>query len=211
MPSIARLPRVTRSTSAAPALKEQEDEEKDELFHARILTARHAIMTTEDPMATLQSRLHRRQPREGARSTASSRRRSCACRRASLALTEIPIRDLPLYSYDYDADFPAPARAFKQALEASQALLFVTPEYNRGIPGALKNAIDWAQPAHGKQCVRGQALGGHRHLAGKDRHRGRAAQLHSVLGCRRLAADDLARGLRPVPAGPDRRRGQGQR
>ena len=56
---------------------------------------------------------------------------------------EIPIRDLPLYSYDFDADFPAPARAFKKALEESDALLFVTPEYNRGIPGGLKNAIDW--------------------------------------------------------------------
>ena len=62
---------------------------------------------------------------------------------AGLALTEIPIRDLPLYSYDYDADFPAPAKAYKKALEESQAVLFVTPEYNRGIPGALKNAIDW--------------------------------------------------------------------
>ena len=65
-------------------------------------------------------------------STASSRRRSCAWRRG-LALAEIPIRDLPLYSYDYDADYPAPARAYKQALEDAQALLFVTPEYNRGI------------------------------------------------------------------------------
>jgi chromate reductase len=62
---------------------------------------------------------------------------------ADLALTEIPIRDLPLYSYDYDADYPASARAFKKAIEESDALLFVTPEYNRGIPGALKNAIDW--------------------------------------------------------------------
>jgi len=60
-----------------------------------------------------------------------------------LALAEIPIRDLPLYNYDFDADFPAPARAYKKALEEAQALLFVTPEYNRGIPGALKNAIDW--------------------------------------------------------------------
>ena len=60
-----------------------------------------------------------------------------------LALAEIPIRDLPLYSYDYDADYPPPARSYKKALEDAQALLFVTPEYNRGIPGALKNAIDW--------------------------------------------------------------------
>ncbi|MGH8203051.1 MAG: NADPH-dependent FMN reductase, partial [Steroidobacteraceae bacterium] len=47
-----------------------------------------------------------------------------------LALTEIPIRDLPLYTYDYDADYPAPARAYKKALADAEALLFVTPEYN---------------------------------------------------------------------------------
>ncbi|MGI5175915.1 FAD-dependent oxidoreductase [Dactylosporangium sp. CA-152071] len=61
-----------------------------------------------------------------------------------LEFVEIPIRDLPLYSYDYDADFPAPARALKQAVASVDAVLFVTPEYNRSIPGALKNAIDWA-------------------------------------------------------------------
>lgn len=57
--------------------------------------------------------------------------------------SEIPIRDLPLYSYDYDADFPPAGRALKQAIEASDGILFVSPEYNRSIPGALKNAIDW--------------------------------------------------------------------
>ncbi len=62
---------------------------------------------------------------------------------AEFTMTEIPIRDLPLYSYDYDADYPAPAKVYKKALEEAQALLFVTPEYNRGIPGGLKNAIDW--------------------------------------------------------------------
>ena len=67
-----------------------------------------------------------------------------------LELVEIPIKDLPLYSYDYDADFPAVARAFKQAIAAVDAVLFVTPEYNRSIPGALKNAIDWASRPWGK-------------------------------------------------------------
>ncbi|WP_395120689.1 NADPH-dependent FMN reductase [Rhodanobacter sp. FW102-FHT14D06] len=67
-----------------------------------------------------------------------------------LELVEIPIRDLPLYSYDYDADYPAVARAFKQAIAAVDGVLFVTPEYNRSIPGALKNAIDWASRPWGK-------------------------------------------------------------
>ncbi len=66
-----------------------------------------------------------------------------------LELTEIPFRDLPIYSYDFDADYPAPARAFKQAIADADAILFVTPEYNRSIPGGLKNAIDWASRPYG--------------------------------------------------------------
>ena len=69
---------------------------------------------------------------------------------AGLELREIPIRDLPLYSYDYDADYPAPARALKDAIAAVDAVLFVTPEYNRSIPGGLKNAIDWASRPWGQ-------------------------------------------------------------
>ena len=60
-----------------------------------------------------------------------------------LEFTEIPIKDLPLYSYDYDADYPPEARALKDAIASVDAVLFVTPEYNRSIPGGLKNAIDW--------------------------------------------------------------------
>ena len=61
-----------------------------------------------------------------------------------LEFTEIPFADLPLYSYDYDADYPQVGRDFKNAIESSDAILIFTPEYNRSIPGALKNAIDWA-------------------------------------------------------------------
>ncbi len=67
-----------------------------------------------------------------------------------LSMREIEFGNLPLYSYDYDADFPAVAKAFKDAIAAVDAVLFVTPEYNRSIPGALKNAIDWASRPYGK-------------------------------------------------------------
>jgi chromate reductase, NAD(P)H dehydrogenase (quinone) len=67
-----------------------------------------------------------------------------------LQLVEIPIRDLPLYSQDYDADYPPVARAFKKAIADCDAVLFVTPEYNRSIPGGLKNAIDWASRPWGQ-------------------------------------------------------------
>ena len=67
-----------------------------------------------------------------------------------LKLTEISFKDLPLYSYDYDADYPPVAKAFKQSIANSDAILFVTPEYNRSIPGGLKNAIDWASRPWGQ-------------------------------------------------------------
>jgi len=62
---------------------------------------------------------------------------------SELEFTEIPIKDLPLYSTDYDADYPDEGLALKAAIDASDGILFVSPEYNRSIPGALKNAIDW--------------------------------------------------------------------
>jgi chromate reductase len=67
-----------------------------------------------------------------------------------LQMTEIPFKDLPLYSYDYDKDFPTVARDFKAAIAGMDGILFVTPEYNRSIPGGLKNAIDWASRPYGK-------------------------------------------------------------
>ena len=66
-----------------------------------------------------------------------------------VTFVEIPIQDLPLYNYDFDADYPPQGRALKDAIAAVDAVLFVTPEYNRGIPGCLKNAIDWASRPHG--------------------------------------------------------------
>ena len=67
-----------------------------------------------------------------------------------LELTEIPIANLPLYSQDYDTDYPPEASRLKEAISRSDAVLFVTPEYNRSIPGALKNAIDWASRPWGQ-------------------------------------------------------------
>jgi chromate reductase len=60
-----------------------------------------------------------------------------------LEFTEIPIKDLPLYNSDFDSDYPPEGLALKEAIAASDGILFISPEYNRAIPGALKNAIDW--------------------------------------------------------------------
>src|SRR5678816_2970133 len=71
---------------------------------------------------------------------------------ADLQLTEISFKELPLYSHDYDANYPPVATAFKDTIAAVDAVLFVTPEYNRSIPGALKNTIDWASRPYGKNA-----------------------------------------------------------
>lgn len=59
-----------------------------------------------------------------------------------IAFEHVRIDDLPLYNQDFDHDYPANAARLKQQVEAADALLFVTPEYNRSIPGVLKNALD---------------------------------------------------------------------
>ncbi len=70
-----------------------------------------------------------------------------------LKFHEVSFADLPLYSYDYDADFPEAATRFKADLKRSDAILIVTPEYNRSIPGGLKNAIDWASRPYGTKAT----------------------------------------------------------
>ena len=64
---------------------------------------------------------------------------------AGVTLTIHDLHDLPLFDQDVeDQGDPAPVTALKQAVDAADALLLATPEYNGGIPGVLKNAIDWA-------------------------------------------------------------------
>ncbi|MFE5407385.1 NADPH-dependent FMN reductase [Microbacterium sp. NPDC056569] len=66
-----------------------------------------------------------------------------------LEFFEISYADLPLYNRDLDEDYPQVARDFKAAVRSADAVLFVTPEYNRSIPGPLKNAIDWGSRPYG--------------------------------------------------------------
>ena len=61
----------------------------------------------------------------------------------------IQIDDLPMYNQDHEQPVPAPVARFKAEVEASDALLFVTPEHSRSIPAVLKNAIDWGGRPYG--------------------------------------------------------------
>lgn len=75
---------------------------------------------------------------------------------ASLAFSHVEIGDLPLYNQDFDGDSPAPWVRFRDAIRAADAVLFVTPEYNRSIPGPLKNAIDVGSRPNGKSVFDGK-------------------------------------------------------
>lgn len=76
---------------------------------------------------------------------------------ASLKLELLEIGNLPLYNEDADGDqAPAAYTPFRNALKAADALLFVTPEYNRSIPGAMKNAIDVGSRPYGQSGFSGK-------------------------------------------------------
>jgi chromate reductase len=74
----------------------------------------------------------------------------------SLALEIVEIGALPHYNQDDDANPPAASVAFKEKIAAADAVLFVTPEYNRSVPGVLKNAIDVGSRPYGKSSWSGK-------------------------------------------------------
>src|SRR5688572_5385449 len=74
-----------------------------------------------------------------------------------LALRIVEIGDLPLYNEELDNDeMPASWRRFRAEIKAADAVLFVTPEYNRSVPGCLKNAIDVGSRPYGKSAWSGK-------------------------------------------------------
>lgn len=78
---------------------------------------------------------------------------------SGITIEVIDLADIPLYNQDVeDAGEPASVTAFKRALAAADALLVATPEYNHGIPGVLKNAIDWASRPRVTSPLRDKAV-----------------------------------------------------
>ena len=80
------------------------------------------------------------------------------CAPPSLRLEIIEIGQLPLYNQDDDDEGrpPAPYAVFRERVKAADAVLFVTPEYNRSVPGVLKNAIDVGSRPYGKSAWEGK-------------------------------------------------------
>ncbi len=77
----------------------------------------------------------------------------------TLKLETVEIGDLSLYNQDFDNDPPASWTAFRERIGRADAILFVTPEYNRSIPGVLKNAVDVASRPYGRGALNGKPAG----------------------------------------------------
>ena len=73
-----------------------------------------------------------------------------------LAVTIVPIGDLPLYNQDLEAPLPETVKRFKSEIAAADGVLFVTPEHSRSIPAVLKNAIDWGSRPWGQNSWAGK-------------------------------------------------------
>jgi chromate reductase len=78
---------------------------------------------------------------------------------------EICDLQLPLYNEDDDrSDAPAQVRRFRDAITSSDGVVIVTPEYNHGVPGVLKNALDWASRPFGKSVLTNKPVSAYRSL-----------------------------------------------
>ena len=75
---------------------------------------------------------------------------------ASCQLHELAVGDLPLYNGDLEAQLPAPWQRLREQVRSSDGLVFIVPEYNRSLPGAVKNAIDVASKPNGQNCWPGK-------------------------------------------------------
>lgn len=78
---------------------------------------------------------------------------------AEFSFKPLEIGDLPLYNQDHDGDQAPAVKRLKAEVSAAQGLLFVTPEYNRSMPGVLKNALDNASRPYGQSAWAGKPAG----------------------------------------------------
>jgi chromate reductase, NAD(P)H dehydrogenase (quinone) len=78
---------------------------------------------------------------------------------SEFSFKQVQIGDLPLYNQDDDANQAESVKRLKNVIKGAQGILFVTPEYNRSIPGVLKNAIDHASRPYGQSAWSGKPAG----------------------------------------------------
>jgi chromate reductase, NAD(P)H dehydrogenase (quinone) len=79
---------------------------------------------------------------------------------SGMTIDTFDLNDVPLYNGDVEAAGDPPGvAAFKDAIRAADAVLFVTPEYNHGVPGVMKNAVDWASRPARDAALNGKPVG----------------------------------------------------
>ena len=79
--------------------------------------------------------------------------------RPKAALNIFPLHGMPLYNEDDDAEHaPEMVRALRSAIDACDGVIMISPEYNRGMSGALKNALDWASRPYGRSALRSKPV-----------------------------------------------------
>jgi chromate reductase len=75
------------------------------------------------------------------------------------ALSIFPLHRMPLYNEDDDGEHaPESVRALRSAIETSDGVIMISPEYNHGMSGVLKNALDWASRPYGRSALRGKPV-----------------------------------------------------
>ncbi len=72
--------------------------------------------------------------------------------KSNLIFQPFDVASLPFYTQDKENDLPAPVLQLKEMVKNADAVLFITPEYNRSMPGVLKNAVDWGSRPYGNNC-----------------------------------------------------------
>jgi chromate reductase len=77
---------------------------------------------------------------------------------ANMTVEIIDIGTLPLYNQDMEAQYPADIAALKEKIRSAAGIVIATPEYNRSIPGALKNLFDWTSRPYGEDAWKGKAV-----------------------------------------------------
>ncbi len=75
-----------------------------------------------------------------------------------MTFVEAPIDDLPFYKPEYDGEFPESGTRLKKTIADADGVLIITPEYNRMIPGVLKNALDWMSRPYGTNPLEGKPV-----------------------------------------------------
>jgi chromate reductase len=76
-----------------------------------------------------------------------------------IALSIFPLGELPLYNEDDDGEqAPEPVRSLRLAIDTSDGVIMISPEYNHGMSGVLKNALDWASRPYGRSALRGKPV-----------------------------------------------------